>query len=648
MSQSLQTNTLFNQIIREEYAKALLKKRVSINEATGTLYTTSNVDPEYAKNPKHPWTGTAARGEQILRSLGAKPYSLGINDDGFELLLYINGVPSDRLQFYSDNTVYSSDNVETMGWKINGSSIQLTEKPGSKDLVGKITKSGNKNTYVIDNTKEKARLRKEKEEAAAKEYTRYEAISDKVHLVLDYAGFLPGIGDIADLINAAWYLYDGKYIDSLLSAIAIIPVIGSAIAVPLKAGFKTIGKGYTKLLGKGVTDSSALWAKMIENGIIDKHVMGEISEFSAAAAKQLQPTVVAGWLGKVPFLSPAVEKQILQHCDEFSKFMDDTASSMNRTAAGSIGGLGGIGKGAQYIEAANKYENFIGIIKAKPEFAVDLANKAAGAVYTPGRLRRFIAPFGKVLGNAPWFKTKKINAIVDSMGKTFSKQFAKDPAKISMLVTHMPNKSLVLKQLDAIAEVQIEILNKAGKLPPSLKDITWKKAFENASPTEFSDLLKTLNQSGDAGAGIAKGLQDQIVAQSVKNNNPLWVMYKSDQSNQIKTLLTKEIVSNPDAWKANFGDIRKYYDIIGSEVEDGLEAGKVMPDDEKNGFIVDAVLKKINDAYPQLSGTLGGMAKYAASNPLTKTVTRKAKELVGYDDTTGYNPNAKKGGIYTK
>ena len=643
MSQSLQTNTLFNQIIREEYTKALLKKRVSINEATGTLYTTSNVDPAYAKNPKHPWTGNAAGAERVLRSFGAQPYSLGINDDGLELLLYINNIPSDRLQFYSDGSVYSSDNVETMGWKLKGSTIQLTEKPGSKELVGKITKSGNKNTYVIDTTKEKARLKKEKEEAAAREYTKYEAIADKVHLVLDFAGFIPGIGDIADLINSAWYLYDGKYIDSLLSAIAIIPVIGSAIAVPLKAGFKTIGKGYTKLLGKGVTDSSALWAKMIEDGIINKNVMGEISEFSAAAAKQLQPTVVAGWLGKVPFLTPAVEKEILQHCDEFSKFMNDTASSMNRSTAGSIGGLGGIGKGSKYIEAANKYENFIGIIKAKPEFAVNLANRAAGAIYTPGRLRRFIAPFGKLLGGAPWFKTKKINAIVDSMGKTFSKQF-QDPAKISMLVTHMPNKNLVLTQIGRSADEQIAILSNAGNT--SLNSLIGK--FENASPTAISNILKTLNRSGDAGAGIAKGLQDQIVAQSVKTNNPLWVMYKSDQSNQIKTLLTKELVSNPDAWKANFGDIRKYYDIIGSEVEDGLEAAGVMPDDEKNGFIVDAVLKKINDAYPKLGGTMGDMAKFAVNNPLTGTVTRKAKEIVGYDDNTGYNPNAKKGGIYTK
>jgi len=644
MSQSLRTNTVFNQIIREEYTKALIKKRVSINEATGTLFTTSNVDPAYAKNPKHPWTGTAAAGERVLRSLGAKPYSLGINDDGFELLLYINNTPSDRLQFYSDNTVYSSDNTETMGWKINGSTIQLTEKPGSKELVGTIKQSGNKNTYVIDKTKEKAARQAAREAAAAAEYTKYEAISDKVHTVLDYAGFIPGIGDIADLINAAWYLYDGKYIDSLLSAIAIIPVIGSAIAVPLKVGFKTIGKGYTKLLGKGVTDSTALWTKMIDGGVINKNVMGDISEFSANAAKQLQPNVVAGWLRKVPFLTIETEKAILQHCDEFSKFMNDTASSMNRSTAG---GLGGVGKGGKYIEAANKYENFIGIIKAKPEFAVGLANKAAGAVYAPGRLRRFIAPFGKVLGNAPWFKTKKIDAIVDSMGKTFSKQF-QDPTKISMLITHMPNKNIVLQQMGRTADEQIEILRSAKKsIPPEL-DFKWFDKLETASPTEISKFLKDLSKSGDAGAGIAKGLQDQIVAQSVKSNNPLWVMYKSDQSNQIKTLLTKELVSNPKAWSANFGDIRKYYDIIGSEVEDAVEATTAIPDDEKNGFIVDAVLKKINDAYPKLGGTLGSMAKYAATNPLTKTITRKGKEIVGYDDTTGYNPNAKKGGIYTK
>ena len=149
MSQSLQTNTLFNQIIREEYTKALLKKRVSINEATGTLYTTSHIDPAYAKNPKAPWTGKAAIAAGILKSLGAQSYSLGFNDDGLELTVYTKGIPQDRLQFYSDGSVYSSDTAGTdMGWKLDGSTIQLTEKPGSSEIVGTITKSGSKNNYV--------------------------------------------------------------------------------------------------------------------------------------------------------------------------------------------------------------------------------------------------------------------------------------------------------------------------------------------------------------------------------------------------------------------------------------------------------------------------------------------------------------------
>ena len=57
---------------------------------------------------------------------------------------------------------------------------------------------------------------------------------DYFQTVLDFAGFIPGFGDILDIINAAIYFGRGKYIDGVLSSIAVIPVAGSILSSSLK------------------------------------------------------------------------------------------------------------------------------------------------------------------------------------------------------------------------------------------------------------------------------------------------------------------------------------------------------------------------------------------------------------------------------
>ena len=66
--------------------------------------------------------------------------------------------------------------------------------------------------------------------------------------ILDVAGFIPGYGDALDIVNAiisfARAGVDGKWmphgLNGILSLVAVIPVAGSVIAVPLKLVFKYI------------------------------------------------------------------------------------------------------------------------------------------------------------------------------------------------------------------------------------------------------------------------------------------------------------------------------------------------------------------------------------------------------------------------
>jgi hypothetical protein len=56
--------------------------------------------------------------------------------------------------------------------------------------------------------------------------TGWARVSGIVHTVLDFAGFIPGLGAIPDLINAGIYAAEGDFKNAALSATAAIPIAG--------------------------------------------------------------------------------------------------------------------------------------------------------------------------------------------------------------------------------------------------------------------------------------------------------------------------------------------------------------------------------------------------------------------------------------
>jgi hypothetical protein len=64
---------------------------------------------------------------------------------------------------------------------------------------------------------------------------------DTLQTALDIVGFIPGLGEVADGLNVAIALCRGDIIGAALSAIGLVPVVGSAIAVPLKSLLRAAG-----------------------------------------------------------------------------------------------------------------------------------------------------------------------------------------------------------------------------------------------------------------------------------------------------------------------------------------------------------------------------------------------------------------------
>ena len=68
-------------------------------------------------------------------------------------------------------------------------------------------------------------------------------ILDIIDLILDLAGFIPGIGIPVDAAGAIFSLVRGRYLDALFSAINMIPLVGSFVGTP--------GKYITKFIRAG-------------------------------------------------------------------------------------------------------------------------------------------------------------------------------------------------------------------------------------------------------------------------------------------------------------------------------------------------------------------------------------------------------------
>lgn len=89
----------------------------------------------------------------------------------------------------------------------------------------------------------------EREHGTLNEISFMDVIKGAGHIGLDLAGFIPGFGEIADVLNAVWYAAEDDWLYAALSLISVIPEIGDIAGKGLKymmqAGKvgKTLSKG---------------------------------------------------------------------------------------------------------------------------------------------------------------------------------------------------------------------------------------------------------------------------------------------------------------------------------------------------------------------------------------------------------------------
>ena len=147
---------------------------------------------------------------------------------------------------------------------------------------------------------------------------------------MDWLGFIPGIGDIIDAINAIIYFIRGKYLDGALSLIAIIPVIGSGLKMSMKVVMKPMEKAIAKSLA--ITKSGKLLSKKAAKAQMTKAWMEGFKKGDVGLSELQSVTKTYAMIGRAlmqgksiirnaPMLTAKGRRKLAQYLDNQAKAM---------------------------------------------------------------------------------------------------------------------------------------------------------------------------------------------------------------------------------------------------------------------------------------------------------------------------------------
>lgn len=535
-------------LIREEILKT---KEILLSEQEGAIgIVDQEVKPGEEEEDKE-WDGPEEEAAKWLEKIGATKVSLGPNPYGYIVVCNIKkmdgSTAKEKLRFFEDGDVYSYNLAATIGWELDGDVMKI--KNISATALNPLGNESKELGY-IDTSKPITFV--VTAEAEEEEYSDSDKWQDQVQTVLDWLGFLPGVGDIIDLINGSWYFYRGKWFDGALSMIAIIPFVGSALKASVKSAAKATGIAKaTKYLRKSFTNggdkyAKNLWADMLASGTLDiKKISAYEEGFETLANLGLKTKNMMrsapNFLGNAPRTVEAMADQAILFAKNHGKAIDDVMDAVKKAEKAKDAAMRGL-KTAESGIASTKLGK--------------LGNK----------LTLNIFPTLKKAGKWP---TKQLDQMADLTARRFVKRL-NDPSKIGVLAVTSGKtglkSSLALKSRKIIE-----------KLPGGQLDLSMVRDLENAglgsllkkkngkvvdikfdkleSATDAANLFKVLDKSKSFNP-----LKDKVIKDSIDGMHPAWRSFKDAEFNKLWSSMSLN-----SGLKSS---IYKNFDIISNELQD--------------------------------------------------------------------------------
>jgi hypothetical protein len=430
---------------------------------------------------------------------------------------------------------------------------------------------------------------------------------DIFQTILDWAGFIPGYGDIIDAINAIIYFYRGKTIEGYLSLIAVVPIVGSALKLGFKGAIQSIGGAiaFSKILKQAkagnITGLADFYKVALDSGNLSKVQLSKLADYGDEVAKLL----VSGKsniskLEQALKLDPASLRSVYKQIDDMAVLVKNTTSIPVRQSLTSAGG--------KLIQKGVKK-----LTKGAGKLATGTLNLATFGGF--GIARNLVKKLG--------FGPKELKQLRKAMDVKFVKQVEQSPLLTTSLFKQLkrPNAATSVGELG---------------VPPWLYSRQTKDIDEWFDNLKKTDPLKW------------KLVSNNIAKASMSVENPYYIKMASNYFQQAKNIFSPGAV-----YTASKGNILpsltkldtyrlsnpKNLDIVANEIEDLAEKIGLDPQDDPNGVILSAlylsVMKLVKD-YEEYIPSAIGVAGAAAA--VTDTVGLTNFGAAGGEDATAESP----------
>ena len=531
---SMEQNAI--KIIRAKNNLAEARKELA-NKKLLQEYYISKTDPTFTIEA--PWTenkqlDTYLTGLSKIKSSEVTAFPNGINPHGFE----IDTVDRDRLWIYNDNEIWSTGMTKGFGYtyKAGDNFLTIYNEPNAHKYLevdgkgdgfecGSLTyKNGNWKFVVTAKDAEPGYGDVEQEASWL----------DGLQTVLDVIGFVPVYGDFVDAVNAVIYFARGKWFDGILSMLAIIPLIGSALKVSIKSIYKGVqARKLTQIVQKAWKgkDSTAIFKELINSGAIHSgnfHLIGD-------GLDKLNDMIKSGnmFVKKIPGIKNSDE--VLAKLDDLETFMKTAKIDVLAKTADD-----GASVGAAVIRGGKRgAAGQVGSVNALSDADKILARASRSIAKT---LTLNIVPLFKSFSTLNPKALKNLNRALD---QRFVRELA-NPDKLAALIKTSTNKI----QFDALDD----ILKRYNGLRVGA-----------STPSELATQLRGLGKK-DIDA-MAREMGDVIT--KTPGTHMMHNAYKNDTLVNLKAYTSLDMIDPASAWYKQFNfEYKKNIDIIWNEIHD--------------------------------------------------------------------------------
>lgn len=557
--------------------------------------------PDYVPDAK--WTGPYAKYEELLKKIGARPFPLPFATKTSPAAYEVN-VGDDIIHFYHDGHAYSTNNAISFGYGVNPKykGITIYDKSDKTDIKGAIELKNGKSTWTPVSAEDKADTE--------------ESWVDYLQLGLDVVGVVPGFGDIADIINAAISFGRGNYLEGFLSIIGAIPVVGSAIAIPLKAALKGFRRAGDVLATawRGRKSADELWLWIRTEGKLGRREMdmlvdgmGDVSDYMNRFRKS------AEWV---------LPNSAYKALGEFADFMKKNADSAEKV----------------FLKNADK----------AAEVGTSLTGRAAKKELNKagGLLRRLGGSFKRLL---PTFTTalgpKELATLKNVMYRKFVKNMD-NPAKLNVLLQTSPNQA---KLLTDIGTDLGSYLNKMSS-KDAQRFYNGMERYVNRSNIPAAKVAeKQLEYFKSQAPELYTSAMNKLVKNAEDMKNPMYTQFMNDEVNALGSYFSRDYASSAglsaakERW-ANMAPI--IYNEMSDMGEDVLMAAGIETKDDVNGLFYPVLKSILHVASGGWTSNVAGKA--ISSNvetlrgiPVIGSAFDAAADALGANAGKEYDPNVK-------